>query len=76
MSWPLSRLQIVFVSVLFVPVLLPAAEQRRRAEQWRRVRQKRKAELVASRIVRVVHAYRSAGTHAGPPQRREQSGAA
>jgi hypothetical protein len=67
MSWPLSQLQIVFVSVVFVSILLPAAEQRGRPERRRRFWQKRKAELVASRIVRVVHACRSAGTHAGPP---------
>ncbi len=51
MWWPLSRLRRLLVSVLFVSVLLPAAEQWRREQQRRRVRQKRKAEMVASRFV-------------------------
>src|SRR5438876_3007341 len=69
MRWPLQRLRRL--RVVLVPVLLPAAEQRRRPEQCRRVRQQRKAELVASRFVRGVHACRGSGTYAGPPQRRE-----
>ena len=36
----------------------------------------RQTALVASRFVRVVHACRSAGSHAGPPQCREPSAAA
>ena len=58
-----QRLQLL---VVLVPVLLPVGEQWGRPEQRRRVRQQRKAELVASRFVRGVHAYRGAGTHAGP----------
>jgi hypothetical protein len=66
--WPLQRLQ-----QLLVPVLLLAGEQRGRPEQRRRVRQQRKAEMVASRFVRGVHACRGAGTHADPRDRRKAS---
>ena len=66
MSWPLSRLRVVFVSVVFVSVLLPASEQRGQRKPWRRVRQQRKAALVARRFVRGVYACRGAGAHAGP----------
>ena len=66
MSWPLSRLQIEFVSVLFVSILLPVAQRRRRREHWRRVQQQREAALIASRFDLGVYAYRGAGTHANP----------
>ena len=54
-------------------LLLVVGEQRGRPEQRRRVRQQRKAALVASRFVRGVHARRGAGTHADPRERREAS---
>src|SRR4051812_6148337 len=79
MPWPLwlQRLQqllrVALVPVLLVPVLLVVGEQRRRPEQRRWVRQQRKAEMVASRFVRGLHACRGAGTHAGPRQRRKAS---
>lgn len=60
MPWQLGsprlQLQFVFVAVLLLPILLVAREQRGRPEQRRRVRQSRKAEMVASRFVRDVHA--------------------
>src|SRR5438034_1359058 len=59
MRWPLQRLRRL--RVVLVPVVLPAAEQRRRPEQCRRVRQQRKAELGASRFVRGVQACRGEG---------------
>jgi hypothetical protein len=57
MWWPLSRLRaiLVLLSVL-LSVLLAVGEQRGRPEQCRRVRQQRKAALVASRFVGGVHA--------------------
>lgn len=62
---PLRRLQ--WLRVVLVPVLLlPVGHQRERTEQWRRVRQQRKAEVVATRFVCGVHACRGAGTHASP----------
>ena len=51
--WPLQQLRRVRV---VLPVLLLVGEQRGRKEQCRRVRQQRKAALVASRFVRGVHA--------------------
>jgi hypothetical protein len=54
MRWPLSRLR--WLHVVLVPVFLPVGEQWGRPEQLRRVRQQRKAEMVASRFVRGVHA--------------------
>jgi len=77
MSWPwtlqrLQQLQLVFISVVFHSVLLPAAkqrEQREQREQRQRFRQKRKATLVASRFSDVIHARGSAGTHTGPRKR-------
>jgi len=69
--WPLQQLQVVLV-----PVLLLVGEQRGRPEQRRRIRQQRKAEMVASWFVLGLHACRGAGTHAGPQQRREPSEAA
>ena len=73
--WPLQRSQQLqrLRAVVLVPVLLLVGEQRGRPEQRRRVRQKRKAKLVASRFVRGVHACRSAGTHADPRKCREAS---
>ena len=63
--WPLQRLQRLLV--IFAPVLLlSVGEQRGRRKQWRRVRQQRKAEMVASRFVRDLHACRGANTHAVP----------
>jgi TIR domain len=48
--WPLQRLQqLQQLRVVLVPVLLLVGEQRGRPEQRRRVRQQRKAKLVASR---------------------------
>src|SRR5258708_4899164 len=74
MWWPLSRLRVVLVLLpLLLAVLFLVGEQRGRPEQRRRVRQQRKAEMVASRFVRVVHACRGAGTHAHPRQRRKAS---
>jgi hypothetical protein len=72
--WPLYRLQQL--RVVLAPVLFLVGERWGRPEQRRRVRQQRKAKLVASRFVPVVHACRSAGTHTGPPQRRKPSAAA
>jgi hypothetical protein len=71
MSWPLSRLRVLFASVLFVSVLLPTAEQRRQPEQWRWVWWQRKAEMVASRFGFGVHACRGADAHAVPRKHRE-----
>ena len=51
MRWRLSRLGRL--RIVLVPVLLSAADHRRRPEQRRRVRQQRKAALVASRFIRV-----------------------
>ena len=62
MRWPLPRLQRLRV-ILALVLLLPIGEQR---ERWRRVRQQRKAEMVASRFVRGLYACRGANTHAGP----------
>jgi hypothetical protein len=72
--WTLWRLQQL--RDVLVPVLLLFWEQWGRPEQRRRVQQQRKASLVASRIVSGLHAYRGAGTYAGPQQRREPSEAA
>lgn len=55
MRWRLSQLWWLRFFVL-VPVLLSAEEQLERPEQRRRVQPQRKAALVASRFVRVVHA--------------------
>ena len=55
------------------PVLLLFGEWWGRPEQQRRVRKQRKTTLVASRFAGGLHAYRGAGTHAGPQQRREPS---
>ena len=52
--WPLQRLQQL--RVVLVPVLLLVGGHRGRPEQHRRVRRQRKAEMVASRFVRGVHA--------------------
>ena len=57
MWWPLSQLRFILV---LLHALLLVGEQRGRPEQRRRVRQKPKAALVASRFVCVVHACRSA----------------
>src|SRR5687767_3007708 len=75
LSWQLSGLPVVLVLLPFLllfvfPVLLLV---RGRREQRRRVRQRRKAEVVASRFVRGVHACRGAGAHADPRKRREAS---
>ena len=60
--WPLQRLQRI--RVILSPVqLLPVGEQR---EQWRRVRQQRKAEVVAIWVVCLVHTDPSAVTDASP----------
>ena len=69
MWWPLSRLLVVFDSFLFVSVLLPAAEQRKQLQQRRRVRQQRKAKMVAIRFVRGVYDCPSAVTHTNPRNR-------
>lgn len=50
--WPIQRLQQL--RIVLVPVLPPVGEQYWRPQQCWQVRQKRKAELVASRLVRVV----------------------
>jgi hypothetical protein len=74
MWWPLSRLRVVLVLLpVLLAVLLPVGEQRGRPEQRRRVRQQRKAEMVTSRFVLVVHACRGARTHAHPRKRRKAS---
>jgi protein-S-isoprenylcysteine O-methyltransferase Ste14 len=77
MRWPLSRIRIlVLLAVLFtvlLAVLFTVGDQQQRREQWRRVQQERKTELVASGFVRFVHACRGAGAHAGPRKRREAS---
>lgn len=52
---PRLQLQFVLVAVLLLPILLVDREQRGRPER-RRVRQSRKAQMVASRFVRDVHA--------------------
>jgi hypothetical protein len=73
MRWPLwPPQQLQQLRVVLAPVLLPVGEQRGRPER-RRVKQQRKAKVVASRFVPLVHACRSAGTHAGPRERREAS---
>jgi hypothetical protein len=57
MRWPPWRLpRLRWQHVVLVPVLLPVDEHWGRPEQRRRVRQQRKAEMVASRFVRGVHA--------------------
>lgn len=61
--WPLQRLWVVFV--LLVAVILLVGERRGRPKQRRWVRQPRKAEMVAIRFVRDLHAYRGAGAYAG-----------
>lgn len=53
---PRLQLQFVLVAVLLLPILLVAREQRGRPERRRRVRQSCKAQMVASRFVRDVHA--------------------
>jgi hypothetical protein len=70
-SWSLSRLRIVFV--LFVSILLPAAEHRQKRWRWRRIRQQRKAALVASRFDLGIYDYRGARTHAKLRDRLEAS---
>lgn len=64
--WPLQQLHLVFTPGLLATLPFLVGEQWSGPEQRRRVRQKCKAEMVASRFVRVVHACRSAGTHADP----------
>src|SRR6516162_1096899 len=79
MPWPLGeplrRLQLPIVLAPFLLTALPVVGEQRgrrgRQKQRRRLRQKRKATLVASRFVRVVYTRRSAGAHAGPRKRRE-----
>ena len=53
------------------PHLTPRRGKRGRPKQRRRFRPQRKAALVGSRFVRVVHACRSSGTHTSPQQRRK-----
>ena len=66
--WPQPLQRVQRLRVVHVPVLLlPGRQQRGRPQQQRRVRQKRKAALVASWFVRVLHARPSAVTHANPP---------
>jgi len=72
--WTLQRLQRIW---LLVPVLLLMGKQRRcvwypRQRFW----QQRKAALVASQFVRVVHACRGTGTHAVPRNYRKTSAVA
>lgn len=78
MRWRWPRLRRLWrVRVLLVPVLLlPDGDQREQPEQWRRVRQQRKAEVVATRFVRGVYSRPGAGAHAGPQQYRKSSEAA
>lgn len=62
MRWPLTIVRgLRWLRVVLVPVLLLIGEQRGR------VRQQRKAALVESGFVGVVHACPSAVTYANPP---------
>ncbi len=71
MRWPFSRLRRL--RVVPDPILLPVLEQwKRRRERWR-IRQQRKAALVASRFVRGIHACRGANANANPRERGEAS---
>jgi hypothetical protein len=64
MRWPLQGLRRLWVVLLSVP---PAVGEQPGwcPEQRRRVRQQRKAKMVASRFGRGVHTCRGAGTQAG-----------
>lgn len=75
MWWPLSRIQVVLVllPILLVPVLLDVRGQWRRSEQCQRVRQQRKAPVVAGKFVSGIHACPGGRAHACSQQCRESS---